>query len=194
MHGLINKSLEVFVRETYGLEKWQMIAVQADVPEGAFESMLTYPDDVTDRVLETALRVLDKERDGFLEDLGTFLVSHHSVEALRRLLRFNGATFHGFVDALDDLHGRSRLAVPGLDMPMLDVDPDGRNAFRVRCTWHRDYGLPVILGVLRAMADDYGVLAFFETNEDEDEPCINVTLLDQEFSEGREFSLGGITR
>lgn len=192
MHGLINKSLEVFVRETYGPEKWQMIAGQAEVPEGAFESMLTYPDAITDRVLETAIKVLDKERDGFLEDLGTFLVSHPSVEALRRLLRFNGASFREFVDALDDLHGRSRLAVPNLDMPVLEVDPDGRNAYRVRCVWHRDYGLPVILGVLRAMADDYGVLAFFEAEEDAENPAITVTLLDQDFSEGREFSLGGV--
>lgn len=191
MHGLINKSLEVFVRETYGPEIWGQIAAQAQVPEGSFESMLTYPDAATDQVIDTALRVLDKDRDGFLEDLGTFLVSHPTVEALRRLLRFNGATFHEFIDALDDLHDRARLAIPDLDIPLLEVTPEDRNCFRVRCVWHKDYALPVMLGVLRAMADDYGVLAFFETHDEETDPSLSVTLLDQEFSEGRAFRLGG---
>jgi hypothetical protein len=191
MHGLINKSLEVFVRETYGADVWRQIAAQAQVPDGSFESMLSYPDAMTDRTLEVTLRILDKDRTGFLEDLGTFLVSHPSADAVRRLLRFNGATFHEFIDALDDLRDRARLAVPDLEIPLLEVMQEDRNTFRVRCVWHREYALPVILGVLRAMADDYGVLAFFEADEQAADPSLTITLLDKEFSEGRAFHLGG---
>lgn len=192
MHGLINKSLEVFVSETYGTETWSRIAAKAEVPDNAFESMLMYPDALTDRTLAVCLDVLDKERAGFLEDLGTFLVSHRSVSGVRRLLRFNGATFQDFVDGLDDLHDRARLAVPDLDLPVFEVEPQGRNEFQVQCIWHRDFALPVITGVLRAMADDYGVLAFIAPNEDGEPPGLSVTLLDKEFSAGREFSLGAL--
>jgi len=190
MHGLINKSLEVFVRETYGAETWQRIAARAEVPGNAFESMLLYPDDLTDRALAACLEVLGKERDGFLEDLGTFLVSHQETSGIRRLLRFNGATFQEFVDGLDDLNDRARLAVPDLDLPNFEVLPKGRNEFEVRCLWHRDFALPVMTGVLRAMADDYGVLAFIAPTEETGSPGLSVTLLDKAFSAGREFSLG----
>lgn len=192
MHGLINKSLELFVRETYGAETWSQIAMRAEIPDNRFESMLMYPDALTDRTLAVCLEVLEKESSGFLEDLGTFLVSHPSVPGVRRLLRFNGATFHDFVDGLDDLHDRARLAVPDLDLPMFEVAPQGRNAFEVRCIWHRDFALPVITGVLRAMADDYGVLAFLAPSDEGAPPGLSVTLLDKEFSPGREFSLGAL--
>ena len=87
MHGLINRSLQSFLRDTYGIGLWSSVADEAGVPTEGFEAMLTYEDALTDRVLACAATALAKPREALLEDLGMFLVS---LEPLRRLLRFGG--------------------------------------------------------------------------------------------------------
>ncbi len=93
MHGLVNRSIQTFLRDTYGSDLWHKVAGQAGVPLNGFEAMLTYPDDITEAVLSCAADELDKPLDILLEDFGTHLAS---VEALRRLLRFSGAEYAGF--------------------------------------------------------------------------------------------------
>ncbi|WP_425091909.1 heme NO-binding domain-containing protein [Tropicimonas sp. S265A] len=193
MHGLITTSLQRFLRETYGAPVWAEIATRACVPDGHFESMLIYPEDVFDRTLEEAEAVLGKDSATILEDMGTFLISSPDIQALRRLLRFSGSSFSDFLNALEDLRGRARLAVPALDIPSLELNPLGGKRYRIDYTWHRPEGIHVIAGVLRAMADDYGALAFTETLTDEDGTAyLEVSVLDRQFAEGREFDLGAM--
>ena len=95
MHGLINRSIQCFLRDTYGAQVWSDVAIAARLGFDSFEAMLSYESDLTEAVLTAACTHLDKRRDVLLEDLGTYLVSHPNVEALRRLLRFGGTTFEG---------------------------------------------------------------------------------------------------
>lgn len=191
MHGLIPASVQSFLLATYGHETWVRIADQARVPEGGFESMLLYEEDVLDRTLDAAARELEKDQASLLEDLGTYLISHPDVPALRRLLRFGGASFTDFLNGLEDLSGRAQLAVPGLDVPSLELKPLGSRRYRINYSWHRADGIHVVAGVLRAMADDYGALAFSEIVTDEKGVAyLEVSILDRKFSEGREFDLG----
>ena len=129
MHGLINRAIERFVRDTYGRDTWGEVTAKAELECAEFESMLTYEDEVTDQVLDAASTVLDKPREEVLEDIGTYLVSHPKVEALRRLLRFGGVNFTEFLHSLDDLPGRARLAVANLDMPDLELREHGSLSF-----------------------------------------------------------------
>ena len=55
----------------------------------------------------------------------------------------------------------------------------------------------VLIGVLRAMADDYGTLAYLEFERSAEvngswSEIISVQLLDERFSAPREFRLGGV--
>ena len=153
------------------------------------------PDSVEDphveRVIEAALVVLNRDRSGFLEDLGTYLVSHPNREALRRLLRFCGTSFIEFLHALDDLPGRVHLAIPDLDFPALDLRQFGSTEFLLTCDWKTDAAAHVMLGVIRAMADDYGALAMLESEGSGGGCTVRITLLDHSFAEGREFALAG---
>ncbi|MGR3435139.1 MAG: heme NO-binding domain-containing protein [Shimia sp.] len=190
MHGLVNRALQCFVRDTYGDEVWSQLMEAADLGYVSFESMLIYEDAVTFRVLDLASGRLQKARAELLEDLGTYLVSHHNVEALRRLLRFGGADFTEFLHSLDDLPDRARLAVPDLDLPPLELIEEGEGRYILRCgTALEGYG-HVMMGVLRTLADDYGALAFLEHNGTCGAfDCLGITLVDVEFTEGRSFAL-----
>jgi len=37
MHGLINKAIEAFVKDTYGDDAWRAIGVKADLEDPSFE-------------------------------------------------------------------------------------------------------------------------------------------------------------
>lgn len=191
MHGLVNRALQSFLRETYGGDHWAAIAASSGVGPDGFEAMLSYDDAVTEAVLRAAEAQLAKPRDALFEDLGTFLVSR---EALRRLLRFGGANFDDFLLSLDDLPGRVRLAVPDLDFPALRVvlRPGGRLRLRLSDAaggLASAYG-GVLAGLLRAMADDYGALAVIEvTGRGRTSAEIGIELLEGRFAEGRRFDL-----
>ncbi len=191
MHGLINRSIQCFLRDTYGQQVWDKVASRADLGPEGFEAMLSYEADLTEAVIDAATDELGKPRDALLEDLGTYLVSHPNVEALRRLLRFGGTTFEEFLHSLDELHDRARLAVPDLEMPQLELRDHGATAYTLLVHHsHPGFGHAMV-GVLRAMADDYGALVLLEwqgrRNETE---SIAIQLLAAGFTEGRAFELG----
>jgi len=190
MHGLINRSIQCFVNDNYGAPVWNAVAQEAGVGPDGFEAMLSYDDALTVAVLEAASRHLDKPREALLEDMGTYLVSHGRLEPLRRLLRFGGETFLEFLHSLDDLAGRARLAVPDLDVPELELIEDGPHAFRLICQWHFPGACPVMMGILRAMADDYGALVLLDYDSTAaDGATLVIELLDSRFAEGRSFRL-----
>lgn len=192
MHGLINRSLQCFVQDTYGNEIWVKIADRAGLESTNFEPVLQYEDDVTDRVIAAATAALNKPRQTMLEDLGTYLASHPTVEAVRRLLRFSGATFPEFLTALEDIKDRARLALPDLELPNLQLTQEDQTTFMLQVRWVQSDVGHVVMGILRAMADDYGALVMLDhegvVNGVE---RIRISLLDSEFSEGRDFSLAG---
>ncbi|MDP1667433.1 heme NO-binding domain-containing protein [Phaeovulum sp.] len=187
MHGLINRSIQRFLRDTYGPELWQTVAEAAAVPAAGFEAMLQYDDALTAAMLRVAADRLGKPQEALLEDLGTYLVT---LEPLRRLLRFGGVDYADFLMSLEELPARGRMALPELDLPQLALAAaaEGRLVLMVRA------GVPgwglVLSGLLRAMADDYGALALIELGAAADgQDRISVDLLDSRFASGRRFEL-----
>jgi len=190
MHGLINRSIQCFLSDTYGAESWAAITVAAGLGFVNFEAMLTYDSAQTEAVLNAAGNQLAKPREMLLEDLGTYLVSHPNQRNLRRLLRFGGETFVDFLNSLDELPDRVRLAVPELTMPQLELNVHGCDAFSLIVRHdHPGFG-HVIIGVLRAMADDYGALALLDIQKRENSvQTISIELLESRFAVGRKFEL-----
>lgn len=162
MHGMINRGLQSFVHDYYGSAKWEQTCVAADLPFFSFESLVQYEDDISKRLLETLSVILDRDRDDILEDFGTYLVTDERLSGIRRLLRFGGETYADFLMSLEDFSARLKVVLPFLQVPTLTVEPRPGNIHSV----HYDYAAPgygpVLLGLLRAMADDYGTLVTIE--------------------------------
>ncbi|MEM6729239.1 MAG: heme NO-binding domain-containing protein [Pseudomonadota bacterium] len=190
MHGLINRALQCFLRDTYGEELWNRVMERADLGFTCFEAMLHYDEEITGQVLDLAAQQLSKAREDLLEDLGNYLVSHENTEALRRLLRFGGVDFLEFLHSLDDLPGRARLAVPDLVLPSLELTEIGAQEFKLICGNDIPGFGHVMMGVLRAMADDYGALAFLELDGSAASHAdVAITLFDERHQEARAFDL-----
>jgi len=190
MHGLINRSIQCFLRDTYGPAIWASVACEAGLGFDSFETMLTYEISVTDAVLDAACRLLDRPRDSLLEDMGTYLVSHENSRPLRRLLRFSGVHYEDFLHSLEDLPGRARLALPDFDLPLLDLADLGRGDFLLTCRFPLAGMGHVVVGLLRAMADEYGALCLVEhRGSGPDGERVAITLAAPAFAEGRRFDL-----
>ncbi|MCC5969786.1 MAG: heme NO-binding domain-containing protein [Pararhodobacter sp.] len=206
MHGLIGKAIQSFLSDSHGDLLWAEVALRSDLahqlgPDG-FEAMQLYDPALVEAVLDAATQLLGAPRGSLLEDLGTYLISNERLDPLRRLLRFGGVTFTDFLYSLDDLQGRTRLAVPELALPDLTITEDGPGHFLVICHQCPPGFGHVMLGILRAMADDYGALAVLEhcgsqqagpSQSRRDDPALDeliaIELYDPAFHAGRRFEL-----
>jgi hypothetical protein len=207
MHGLVNRALQFFLYDTFGVAVWRDIAMHSGVaqqlgPDG-FEAMQIYDDALTEAVLAAAVDRLRRPRESLLEDLGTYLISNERLEAIRRLLRFGGVSFTDFLYSLDDLQGRGHLAVPELQLPDLSIDERGPGQFTLTCRGCPGVG-HVLVGILRALADDYGALAVLEHRGDDLDGAgdcalpgaevITIEVHDPAFHAGRHFDLAAEVR
>lgn len=191
MHGLVNRTIQHFVCDTYGRPVWVEICGCAGMDFTEFEAMLTYERSYTPDLLDAMARVVQRPRATMMEDLGTYLVTNPGFEAARRLLRFGGVNFPDFLHSLDDLADRVRLAVPDLRLPALELHPHADDRFSLRCVSDiPGYGF-VMMGILRVMADDYGVLAWLDhTGGSGGVETISISLVASDFAQGRDFVLG----
>ncbi|MDT8326721.1 MAG: heme NO-binding domain-containing protein [Roseovarius sp.] len=194
MHGLVNRAIERFVRDTYGRDVWIEAIRRLDLGYTEFEAMMMYEPQVTQQVLAAVGDRLKKSVPDVLEDIGTYMISHPNIEAPRRLLRFGGVDFVDFLHSLDDLPERSRLAVSDLDLPSLELRDHGDGSYSLIVGLCEGHGLRlghVLMGVLRAMADDYGALVFLEhRGASAGQEVILIRLLETAFASGRIFELG----
>ncbi|GHF63514.1 heme NO-binding domain-containing protein [Seohaeicola zhoushanensis] len=191
MHGLINCAIQSFFCHTYSQARWRRVTRRAGLSGSGFEAMLTYEDALSLRVLDEVCADLGRDRAEVLEDIGTFIVSHPGLEALRRLLRFGGVTYVDFLHSLDDLPDRARLAVADLNLPALELRELTSGMLTLTC----GPGLPgfgcVMMGVLRTMADDYGALVILDHRGLRDGcEVISIALIETDFAKGRSFDLG----
>lgn len=193
MHGSVNKAIELFVRESYGEEIWRECIFQIGLEFSEFEPLLSYPDTITDDLIAGLSRQLDKPVIDVLEDIGTYLVSHPTVEPVRRLLRFCGADFLEFLHAIEELPARTELVLSGLEIPAIVLQEHKDQNFTInmcdehgRALWYSH----VLVGLLRAMADDYGALVLLEHKGGcASRANLHVDVALSSFSEGRDFAL-----
>lgn len=195
MHGLINRAIQSFVCNTYGRDRWIRVTEAAELGFVEFEAMLRYDEAQTRAVLSALALEMGRDEGDVLEDLGTYLVSHPDTEALRRLMRFGGVTYQEFLHSLDDLPDRTRLAVSDLQLPALELREHAANEFSLSCGPGLSGFGYVLMGILRAMADDYGALVMLDY-KGQHNGCdvIAITLVEADFAEGRDFDLGARER
>ncbi|MCB1342798.1 MAG: heme NO-binding domain-containing protein [Pseudooceanicola sp.] len=191
MHGLINCAIQSFFCNTYSEARWLAVMRRAGIDGAGFEAMLVYDDEVSESMVAAVCDELGRPRDEVMEDIGTFIVSHPSLEALRRLLRFGGVTYIDFLHSLDDLPDRVQLAVSDLVLPDLELREHTPGLFSLTCK----PGLPgfgfVMMGILRALADDYGALVILDHRGQHDGgEVISIALIETDYAEGRSFDLG----
>lgn len=162
MHGMINRGLQSYICNIHGVDVWEETCEQAKLPFYNFEFMLTYDDRVTEDLISSFGGIVGRERDEILEDFGVYMVSDDALSTVRRLLKFGGGNYVEFLQSLDFVYDRAKLAIPGLDIPVMRLATHGSGRFTLYARFQkRDFGV-TLLGLLRALADDYNTLVSIE--------------------------------
>lgn len=186
MDALLLRSLQSYVIDTFGAARWQTVCSRADQTVQSFEPMLRYQPGTADRIALVVADVLGRPVEAVWEDVGIHLVTNPDREGIRRLLRFGGVTFADFLHSLEELPGRARLAMPDLELPDVTLDEVGEDRFDLRCKSHLRATQRVLVGLLTAMADDYGALCLIEPQADD---CTSISVLDRRHATARRFDL-----
>lgn len=158
MHGMINRGLQCYICDVHGTDLWEDVCDRSKLPFYNFETMLSYDDATTESVLASFQKLVNRSREEILEDFGTYIVSDTSFSAVRRLLKFGGETYSEFLESLNFVHDRAQIAVPNLDIPQIEAISHTSSKF-ILYAWFKQKGFgTTLLGLLRALADDYGSL------------------------------------
>lgn len=191
MHGLILRSIQNYMTDSYGRTAWLQAVAQAVPDHPDFEAMLSYDDALAPAVLDAMGAVLNRPRSEVMEDIGTYLVSHPNTEAVRRLLRFGGMNFEDFLHSLDDMPDRARMAVSDLHLPAIELHEHDEGRYSLICDSPlSDFGY-LMMGVLRVMADDYGALAMLDhAGRTGGRETVSIQLIERDYADGRSFNLG----
>lgn len=199
MHGMILAALEAYLRGVQGEAAWQAVRVAAGLPFERFEALCVYDEALFGRVVEHAARQADIGRDALLEEMGTWLCTDPTMEPVRRILRFSGATYLEFLLSLDELHERALMALPDLALPSIAVE-EAEDGITVVSNWSVPGAGHVLSGILHAMADDYGTLAVISALDSVREgdawrERLHVLPVEARFAPGRRFDLAvGLAR
>jgi hypothetical protein len=186
MDALMLRSLQDYVLDTFGIVAWHDICRRAELTVETFEPMMRYDPGTADRIAALAADLLGRSVEVIWEDVGTYLVTNPDREGARRLLRFGGMSYADFLYSLEELPGRARLAMPDLDLPDVTVKEVGADRFELRCQSHLRGTQRVLVGVLTAMADDYGALCLIDPGADD---CTSIAVLDSRHAKARRFDL-----
>jgi hypothetical protein len=190
VHGLVNRAIQSFLKDNYGRELWDETVDLAETGLDDFDTMQVYDDEITAAVISAASRVLRKPRSLLLEDIGSYLVSGERMQAVRRLLRFGGLDFTEFLYSLADLPGRARMAVPDIGLPEMDLRENGDHSYVLTCVHPVEGFGHVLLGLLQALADDYGTLALIEhVGRQGQTDTLSVRLVETDYAEAKDFAL-----
>ncbi len=191
MHGLVHKGLECFITHSFGQALWLSLCASAGQYREV-DTLAIIDDKVTTALLFGAAKELDRPKKEILEDFGIFLMTSEHTPGLRRLMRFGGIDYPEFLSSLDDLLGRIKLTVPTLEAPSIEVHETSVDSYSIHVGPQMKGFAFVLMGVLIALADDYGVLAKINHVERNDEgDTLSVQIFDFGFDVGRGFSLVG---
>lgn len=186
MDALLLRSVQSYVLDMFGMSEWQQVCRRAGLAVETFEPMLHYDPGTADRIAAVVAEVLGRSVDTVWEDVGTYLVTYPDREGVRRLLRFGGVSYAEFLHSLEELPGRACLAMPHLEVPELVLKEVGPDRFELRSQSHVRGFQRVLVGLLTAMADDYGALCLIQPEAD---GRILISVLDRRHATARQFDL-----
>lgn len=174
MLGLINCLIQCFLRDSFGPLIWHQVAFQARLGFDDFEPMLSYDDEMTERLVS-------RPPPQFCSAPAKLFWRIWAPIWCRTRMSRRCAGCCGLAGwDLSIFFTRLRTCLRGgvwrcrLELPLLEVCDLGQDDYLLRCAPMVQGVGHVMVGLLRAMADDYGALVLLEHGGDMtgDEVCV----------------------
>lgn len=190
MYGLLLRAFQSYVSTMFGADMWHAVGAGDTTRAKRFEPLVSNDSVRFLGVAQAISELLRRPVENVLEDLGTYIITNPAQPAPRRLLRFGGASFADFLFSLEELPERASLALPDLCLPRLELVERGPGDFLLAFACDAPGLAHVLVGMIRAMADDYGALILIDAEPfRQDQARIAINLAQTGYSEARRFDL-----
>ncbi len=156
MYGLVNRAIEQLVTTTKDHDAWQRICDRAMVENNGFVSMRPYHDDMTYRLVSAASEELGLSPAQVLEAFGEYWILYTAEEGYGEVLRSAGDHLRGFLNNLNDMHGRVESVFPHMRLPQFRVEDIAPGEYRVYYASERHGLAPMVRGLITGLAKRFG--------------------------------------
>lgn len=100
MYGMVNQGVQSFITKNFGQADWLDICDRAGVSDTQFEGMLTYPDEVTYKLVGAICEKYDMSAEDALENFGAYWIDFSRTTSVGKLIRFGGQELADLLDSL----------------------------------------------------------------------------------------------
>lgn len=151
LYGLVNKAIEDYVSQEFGVETWEKILERAAVAAEVFISIESYPDEWTYKLVNAASEVLGLPADTILIAFGEYWIRFTEREGYGHLLTSCGRNLPQFLKSLDNLHSHAGLIFPQSRMPSFKCVELGPDLLQVDYFSERPGLGPMVIGLLKGL-------------------------------------------
>jgi hypothetical protein len=157
MYGLVNRAVEDLALQLGGSALWSRIKERSGVDFDVFVDMVSYPDEVTYRLVAAASEALDIPAAAVLEAFGRHWVLYTGRAGYGDLFETMGRNLPEFLGNLDSMHARLSLSMPVLRPPSFVCEPLDADRLRLEYWSERDGLAPMVTGLLTGLGELFDV-------------------------------------
>jgi hypothetical protein len=161
MYGMVNLALHQMVSDLHGGDVWNRIREGAGCESEHFLRMDSYPDELTYRLVASAVEELKIPADRLLYAFGEYWVGFAHAAGYSDFFRACDS-YAGFVRQLDAMHARLELAFPDFKPPQFSCKIESEDRIEVIYRSHRVGLAPFVRGLLVGLGEPFGVTATVE--------------------------------
>lgn len=156
MYGMVNQGVQTFVTDNFGHEDWLDVCARAGVADTEFEGMLTYPDDITYRLVGAICEKYGLSAADALETFGSYWVGFAKTTTVGKLMQFGGQDLADRLAGLNEMHSRVKISMPHLQPPHFEFEECDDGTFRLHYSSQREGLEHMVIGLVKGLAEESG--------------------------------------
>ena len=156
MYGMIHKAAREMALQEFGEAGWTAILASAGLNEEHFISAQTYPDDVTQRLIDAIIAHGDYDPDTLLEAFGRYWVHYAGGSRYAKLMDMAGSDLESFLANLDRMHDGVKASMPEAILPSFELVDVSPHRLKVAYRSTRSSLTLFVKGLLLALMDRFG--------------------------------------
>lgn len=168
MYGIVNKSIESLVTESFGVDKWEAIKESSGVDIDFFISNEPYDDDITYALAAATANEVKITVAEVLITFGEYWILKTGKEKYGNLLEAGGHNLKEFLLNLPSFHNRIMLMYPKLTPPEFKVSNVESNSLHLHYFSKRVGLKDFVIGLMQGLGKLYNTPVNLELINDRD--------------------------
>lgn len=155
VYGMINQAVKDLVWHHAGEDTWLEVCREAELDPEGFESLTTYPDSLTFKLVDISAKKLHLTPEQVLRSFGRHWVFYTGEHGYGDVMRMFGKDFRTCLSNLNQMHAHMGALMPQLRPPRFVVRESAPKSMTVDYFSERQGLGPMVLGLLEGLAEKY---------------------------------------